>query len=73
MALKKIGGLWLKDGQKGKFFSGQLELDGKKIDILVFKNDKGDNPKRPDYQIMLRDDEPQEWQPQELTEDDIPF
>jgi hypothetical protein len=75
---ESIGGLWLKDGKKGKFMSGQISLpDGKKLDIVVFKNDKGDNPKRPDYRIYpseKRDEAPKTEPPHtgDFT-DDVPF
>lgn len=48
-----IGALWLKESKKGtKFMSGKIKIDGVEHDIMVFKNDKGDNPKRPDYRIF---------------------
>jgi len=54
MALEKIGATCLKTGNNGKqFMSGQIEIGCEKIPILIFRNrDKGDNPQRPDYQIM---------------------
>ena len=54
MALQNsIGGLWLHEGKGGsKFMAGEIEVDGKKVPIIVFKNDKRDNPKRPDYRIF---------------------
>jgi len=49
-----IGSLWEKGGKKGKFFSGSIkQMNGQELQIVVFKNDKGDNPKRPDYRIYL--------------------
>lgn len=49
----RIGALWVKESKNGqKFMSGNIEIDGQKIDVVVFKNDKGDNPKRPDYSIL---------------------
>ena len=49
-----IGGLWIKDGKNGKFMSGKItQMNGAELNIVVFKNDKGDNPKRPDYRIYL--------------------
>jgi len=72
--LKGIGGLWLKDGAKGKFFSGEIELGGVKQHILIFKNDKGDNPKRPDYRIYMPEDEEQKAiSPEKDFEDDVSF
>lgn len=52
MAQESIGGLWIKQGKAQKFLSGSIKLDGKEYQIIVFKNDKGDNPKRPDYRIF---------------------
>jgi len=49
-----IGGLWIKQGKNGEFFSGKItQMNGAELSIVVFKNDKGDNPKRPDYRIYL--------------------
>ena len=58
---KKIGsgGLWIREGKKGKFLSGQLQFDqmGRRIEVnfVSFKNDKKDNPKQPDYRIVVMD------------------
>lgn len=45
------------------------------MDIVVFKNDKGDNDKRPDYRIFKS--EPRQIQqpdkPKDYFKDDIPF
>lgn len=65
----RIGGLWLKQGRQGKFMSGEIEINGKKIQIVVFKNDKGDNPKRPDYTIHIPDKRETKREP----EDEEPF
>ena len=49
---ESIGGLWLKESHKGtKFMSGEIEINGVKHSVVVFKNDKGDNERRPDYRI----------------------
>jgi len=57
--MDKAGALWLKDGNVGKFFSGQIEIDGKKRSILVFKNTtKQEGSKQPDYQIYWGKDTP---------------
>lgn len=50
---KSIGALWEKSGPRGTYMTGTLELtEGEKIQVVVFKNDKGDNPKRPDWSIL---------------------
>ena len=71
--LKSCGGLWLKDGKKGKYFSGEIEIDEVKTHILIFKNDKGDNPKRPDYRIYIPGEESISPQKKESFDDDVPF
>jgi len=68
MALNKVGSLWLRDGQKGKFMAGVININNQEIPIMVFKNDKGDNPKRPDYQIMQVDQDDQSNQNQERNQ-----
>lgn len=87
MAQESIGGLWIKQGKSQKFLSGSIKLDGKEYQIIVFKNDKGDNPKRPDYRIFPsqpRDGSPASPAPQSPKpepahaggddfSDDIPF
>ena len=49
-----IGALWEKTSSKtgDKFMSGNIEVNGQKIDVIVFKNDKGDNDKKPDWKIL---------------------
>ena len=58
MAFKSIGGLWLKESNGGgKFLSGSIEINGKKLFISVFKNDKAaDNPAQPLYRINAAED-----------------
>jgi len=87
MALKKIGGLWKPDGsrQSKAVLTGKMD-DGRKV--FIFPNEKGDNPKRPDYNITVQvedgaDAAPQETQRGEIwggqapardvTDDDVPF
>lgn len=57
---KYIGALWVKKSKKGQdFFSGNVEVNGIKVDIVVFRNNKDGNEKRPDYQILKS--EPREY------------
>ena len=60
MALKNIGALWLKTREDGtKFFSGTINngIHGD-INIMIFKNEKKESEKSPDYRIaMATDDE----------------
>lgn len=76
----KIGALWLKTSPKGeKYMSGQIELNGEKIRLAVFKNSKKELEKHPDYNILLSG---QQWEPsaqgtaqpeREIRIEDIPF
>lgn len=53
MANNSIGALWIKQSKSGtEFMSGYIEINGQKIDIVVFKNDKGDNDRKPDWKIL---------------------
>lgn len=51
MAFQNIGALWIKQGKKGQFLSGSLEINGQKVNIMVFKNTRKTELKYPDYQI----------------------
>ena len=58
MSLKRISGLWLKDGQSGKFMSGKTETPipaGTRL--LVFKNDRKQKDSDPDYVLNLATDD----------------
>jgi uncharacterized protein (DUF736 family) len=75
---KSIGALWLKESKSGtKFFSGNIEIDGKKIAIVIFRNTKKpEGSKQPDYRIL--ESVPMEKPPLENMHkddfgDDIPF
>lgn len=64
----KIGGFWKHEftsasGQKENYLSGMIEIDGKKIEVVLFKNNgkakalsDGDKPNAknwPDYELLL--------------------
>ncbi|MFA5543300.1 MAG: hypothetical protein WDA47_05965 [Bacilli bacterium] len=49
---RKVGALWIQEGQKGKYYSGELIVNGKKVRIVAFNRDKR-NPKEPDIDILL--------------------
>jgi len=74
----KIGALWLKESSKGKkYFSGQIELNGEKTQIVVFKNNKDGVETRPDYQIFKskpkRDEVVTARDDDDISVDQIPF
>jgi uncharacterized protein (DUF736 family) len=50
---KSIGGLWSKTSSKNQpYFSGNIEIDGKKTYIVAFFNSDKKNQKEPDYRIL---------------------
>ena len=51
---KSIGALWTHTSKKEeKYLTGSVEIDGRKIDIVVFKNKFKDQDKQPDFKIFL--------------------
>ena len=54
--MKKIGGGWIKQGKKMEYISAQIEIDGKKINFMIFKNTRKAKETHPDYEICMRDD-----------------
>lgn len=48
-----IGALWAKSSKRGMYFSGMLEIDGRKIPIVCFNNSRKSKPNQPDYHIMI--------------------
>lgn len=72
---RKIGALWIKQSQDGRnYLSGVIQDLSGDINIAVFKNDKKEADKQPDYNIVLS--ERQKPAPQvegAPGPDDIPF
>lgn len=55
MALKTVGSLWKKEGRKGNFLTGVLDLGVLgRVNIAVFQNEKGEgDEKKPDASLCL--------------------
>jgi len=69
-----IGALWEKTSARGTFMTGNVEINGEKVGIVVFKNEQKTG-KQPDWRIlkakpkeqaMPTDNEP-------MTDQDVPF
>ena len=72
---RKIGALWIKQSQDGRnYLSGVIQDLSGDINIAVFKNDKKEADKQPDYNIVLSE-RPKPAPQVEGTPgpDDIPF
>ena len=53
MEKRKFGALWEKTNQNGQsFMTGELLIDGKKVDIVVFRREKV-NEKEPDWDVLV--------------------
>lgn len=55
----ELGVLWEKSSGKGPYFSGTLEIDGVKQQIVVFKNGNKRSAKAPDWRILKSQPRPQ--------------
>lgn len=83
---ESIGALWKNQGKNGKtYLSGNVEIDGRKIPIIIFPNTyKKPGEKTPDYRILPKQEKSGYVQPgspaddyrngrNSFGEDDIPF
>jgi uncharacterized protein (DUF736 family) len=73
---QSCGALWKNTSKKGEvYLSGNVEIDGVKHKIVVFKNTYKDDEKKPDYRIYPSQpmQGAQSEAPKETFEDDIPF
>lgn len=74
---KDIGALWLNDSKAGtKYMAGNIEINGEKIKIVVFKNTYKKRDVEPDYKIYkskpMKQNESESSKAEEDSED-IPF
>lgn len=57
---REMGAFWTKDGPKGKYLTGNIEIDElgikKKVKVIVFPNRHKNNDRAPDYVIYKSED-----------------
>jgi hypothetical protein len=80
---KNAGGMWIREGKKGKFLSGVFEPEGRegpRFQFMAFKNDyKEEGSKQPDYKIVVSEDDEERPRDEKTSrnrakdEPDIPF
>lgn len=56
---EKVGAFWKKELPDGRVvYNGHVTINGEKVKLNLWQNDKGDNPKRPDLNAVLDTYEP---------------
>lgn len=76
---KDCGAMWWHTSQKGtRYLSGNIEIDGKKHQIVMFENSYKEQEKHPDYKIYPSTPRGDQVSDQAETvakvfQDDIPF
>lgn len=50
--VKDLGVLWVKQGPKGEYMTGTIEVSGEKINIVCFLNTHKSELKHPDWRIL---------------------
>jgi uncharacterized protein (DUF736 family) len=81
MDKKDIGAMWTRTSKAGvEYLTGSLQTAAGVLEIVMFKNDKGDNAKRPDWRIYLSAPRPElnpngteKVAPAESSDSEIPF
>ncbi len=68
-----IGALWEKESPKGVWFSGEVEIDGTKHPIVVFRNQYKEKPNQPDWRILKSKPRQDAPPPRHDKTDDIDF
>lgn len=48
----ELGVLWSKTSPRGEYFTGSIEINGEKHQIVVFKNGNKKSDKAPDWRIL---------------------
>ena len=65
---KSIGAFWKKSGKNGDFWTGQIEVDGKTVPLVMFVNNHKKESKHPDLKVFLS--RPREQKP---VDEEPPF
>ena len=68
-----IGALWERTGPHGKYLSGEVEVEGKKIPIIAFPNEYKKEEKHPDWRIKVRKPVSRDEAQADIQPGDIPF
>ena len=66
------GALWAKVAKSGvKYYSGKITIKGEDVFVSMFKNDKKENDKQPDFNILVNEPREQKADSWEQQRDEI--
>jgi uncharacterized protein (DUF736 family) len=52
-AERDMGAFWTQEGKNGKYLTGYIEVEDKKIRVVMFPNRHKINEKAPDYKLYI--------------------
>jgi len=64
---------WIRESATGKFISGVVNVEGKDYNFSLFKNDTGDNPKKPNYTGRIQPKDAVAASIPSGADEDVPF
>ena len=53
---REIGAFWKRESSNQKFLSGKIEIEGKKMEVVMFTNNFKEKDNQPDYRLYLSED-----------------
>jgi uncharacterized protein (DUF736 family) len=53
---REIGAFWKRESPNQKFLSGKIEIEGKKLEVVLFSNRFKEKDNQPDYRLYLSAD-----------------
>lgn len=72
-------GLWKKEGERGSYYSGSIEIDGVGYWLNLYRNDRKETDKHPDLNLRIKPKGEQAPKPAKVAppapdfSDDLPF
>lgn len=76
MENKDIGALWVQTGKNGEYWSGSIEINGTKQNVLVFKNTYKNKETQPDFKVYEKREKKEEQQVEQeevFADGELPF
>ena len=59
----KLGSLWKKQSTKASYMTGEVKIDGKKIRLIVFQNNRKTKETQPDFDIFIARRQTSDYRP----------